>query len=69
MIDRDAAIQTLNMICVILLRRQNGLVRITEAELTAYQSGDQFVVCKAVEGEKALDAFMMTREEWKGWSP
>ena len=63
MIDRDAAVQVLTMVCVILLRRQNGLVRITEAELTAYHSGEQAIACTAVSGEKALDAFLMTREE------
>lgn len=63
MIDRDAAIQTLNLICVILLKRQNGLVRLTEEELTAFTSGESLVACKAVEGERALDVFLMTRAE------
>lgn len=63
MIDRDAVIQTLTMLCVVLLKRQNGLVRLTEAELTAYRSGEQVVACQVVEGERVLDAFLITREE------
>jgi hypothetical protein len=62
-IDQLVVLQAWRMALTLLLKRCNGLVRFTEKELADYHNNDEVLAFKAVEGENAIDFFIIPTKD------